>query len=139
SLFLYLRAHTQDLPYQCSHSGCTKTFTRAEYLHLHERSHSGEKPKPCAYADCSKEFSNSSDRTKCIKQTHSNKKTYKCQIRVCRKSYTDSSSLRKHVKNILDQHAFQQKIHKRTDDNNDKQFEETKTNISNTILLSNVN
>ncbi|CAF3607886.1 unnamed protein product [Rotaria sp. Silwood1] len=66
----------------------------------------GEKPKPCEYADCSKAFSNSLDRTKYIKRTHLNKKTYKCQIRGCRKSYTDSSSLRKHVENILGQHAF---------------------------------
>jgi hypothetical protein len=55
------------------HIGCTKTFTRAEYLRLHERSHTGEKPYPCEYADCSKAFSNPSDRTKHVKRTHLNK------------------------------------------------------------------
>ncbi|CAF1197151.1 unnamed protein product [Rotaria sordida] len=140
SLFLHLRTHTQDRPYQCSHIGCTKTFTRAEYLRLHERSHTGEKPYPCEYADCSKAFSNPSDRTKHIKRTHLNKKEYICQIQGCSKSYTDPSSLRKHVKNIHGEDAFRQKKHKRTDNNNDnKQFEETKKNISNTILISNLN
>ncbi|CAF3898690.1 unnamed protein product [Rotaria sp. Silwood1] len=139
SLFLHLRTHTQDRPYQCSHIGCTKTFTRAEYLRLHERSHTGEKPYLCEYVDCSKAFSNPSDRTKHIKRTHLNKKEYICQIQNCGKSYTDPSSLRKHVKNIHGEDAFRQKKHKRTDNNNDKQFEETKANISNTILFSNLN
>ncbi|CAF3803570.1 unnamed protein product [Rotaria sp. Silwood1] len=139
SLFLHLRTHTQDRPYQCSHIGCTKTFTRAEYLRLHERSHTGEKPYLCEYVDCSKAFSNPSDRTKHIKRTHLNKKEYICQIQGCGKSYTDPSSLRKHVKNIHGEDAFRQKKHKRTDNNNDKQFEETKANISNTILFSNLN
>ncbi|CAF5125183.1 unnamed protein product, partial [Rotaria sp. Silwood1] len=40
--YFFTYEHTQDPPYQCSHSGCTKTFTRAAYLHLHERSHSGD-------------------------------------------------------------------------------------------------
>ncbi|CAF1383742.1 unnamed protein product [Rotaria magnacalcarata] len=139
SLFLHLRTHTQDRPFQCSHMGCAKTFTRAEYLRLHERSHTGEKPYPCEYADCSKAFSNPSDRTKHMKRTHLNKKEYTCQIPGCGKSYTDPSSLRKHVKTIHGEDAFRQKKHKRTDDNNEKQCDETKTNISNTILISNLN
>ncbi|UJR22774.1 hypothetical protein I4U23_025806 [Adineta vaga] len=139
SLFLHLRTHTQDRPFQCLHIGCTKTFTRAEYLRLHERSHTGEKPYPCEYSDCSKAFSNPSDRTKHVKRTHLNKKEYVCQIQGCGKSYTDPSSLRKHVKTTHGEDAFKQKKHKRTDDNNDKQFEDIKENISNIIPIWNGN
>jgi hypothetical protein len=37
------------------------------------------------------------------------------------------------VKNVHGEEAFRQKKHKRTDDNNEKRFEELKENISNTI------
>ncbi|CAF3790778.1 unnamed protein product [Adineta steineri] len=139
SLFLHLRSHTQDRPFQCVHIGCKKTFTRAEYLRLHERSHTGEKPYPCDHPDCSKAFSNPSDRTKHVKRTHLNKKEYICKIQGCGKSYTDPSSLRKHVKNIHGEEAFKQKKHKRTDDNYEKQLEERKENFSNIKSTWNVN
>ncbi|CAF1212159.1 unnamed protein product [Adineta steineri] len=139
SLFLHLRSHTQDRPFQCVHIGCKKTFTRAEYLRLHERSHTGEKPYPCDHPDCSKAFSNPSDRTKHVKRTHLNKKEYICKIQGCGKSYTDPSSLRKHVKNIHGEEAFKQKKHKRTDDTYEKQFEERKENFSNIKSTWNVN
>ncbi len=37
------------------------------------------------------------------------------------------------MKNVHGEEAFRQKKHKRTDDNNEKRFEELKENISNTI------
>ncbi|CAF0889151.1 unnamed protein product [Adineta ricciae] len=139
SLFLHLRTHTQDRPFQCTHTGCTKAFTRAEYLRLHERSHTGEKPYPCEYPDCSKAFSNPSDRTKHVKRTHLNKKEYVCQIQGCGKSYTDPSSLRKHVKNTHGEDAFKQKKHKRTDESNDRQYQNAAGPFPDTVPSWNIN
>lgn len=65
-------------------------------------------------------------------------KEYVCQIQGCGKSYTDPSSLRKHVKTTHGEDAFKQKKHKRTNDNNERQFEDIKENISNTIPIWNV-
>jgi hypothetical protein len=42
------------------------------------------------------------------------------------------------VKNIHGEEVFRQKKHKRIDDNNDKQFEEIKENISNIIPILNI-
>ena len=44
--------------------------------------------------------------------------------------------MRKHVKNVHGEDAFRQKKHKRTDDQNEKRFEENKENLPQTIQIS---
>ncbi|KJH44696.1 zinc finger, C2H2 type [Dictyocaulus viviparus] len=71
-LVVHVRKHTGEKPNECTHPGCSKSYSRLENLKTHMRTHTGEKPYACEVPGCTKAFSNASDRAKHQNRTHSN-------------------------------------------------------------------
>ncbi|XP_042361041.1 zinc finger protein 260-like [Plectropomus leopardus] len=91
-LWLHERIHIDKKEFACEE--CGKTFYRKEHLIVHGRTHSGEKPYCCDI--CGKAYSQSHNLT-IHKRSHSGEKPYHCDV--CSKRFYSNSHLRKHMKN----------------------------------------
>ncbi|KAK9887837.1 hypothetical protein WA026_000147 [Henosepilachna vigintioctopunctata] len=89
SLYVHLKSHSKNKPYNCA--DCGATFTRKYYLEVHLRSHTGERPFECDI--CHKHFSQKSSLNT-HKRKHTGEKPYQCHH--CGKSFAAQSYLSSH-------------------------------------------
>lgn len=124
-----------EAPYNCTVSGCTKSFFLLASLTAHARIHSyketelrcpncnklfeqpcrlkehlrqhtGQKPYLCTYEDCKWAFSTAS-KLKRHQSTHTNERKFHCTIGTCNKSFLRSEHLKEHTLTHIGQRTFQ--------------------------------
>lgn len=80
--------------YECSYTGCGRSFNRPYTLKMHELIHTGEKPFICGI--CGEGFRQSGTRLNHIRAKHTKERPYQCPY--CRKTFTHKSSITVHIR-----------------------------------------
>ncbi|KAJ3100637.1 hypothetical protein HDU97_002030 [Phlyctochytrium planicorne] len=78
----------------CPHPGCTKTFTRAYNLQVHQLSHSGEKNHVCG--ECGIAFARLHDLRRHARCRHSHERPYVCNVEGCGEAFPRADALTRH-------------------------------------------
>ncbi|KZT38466.1 hypothetical protein SISSUDRAFT_986194 [Sistotremastrum suecicum HHB10207 ss-3] len=86
---------TSKKPYQCTHAGCTKRYSKPSRLEEHERTHSGERPFSCS--ECPSAYFRES-HLKAHVRTHlpESERPFVCEAEGCQKRFWTTQHLKAH-------------------------------------------
>ena len=80
----------------CHYHGCQQAFNRPAKLAQHIRSHTNERPFVCPYSPCSKAYLGNNHLTEHIQTVHVGERKYVCDWEGCDKRFATNQKLRKH-------------------------------------------
>lgn len=91
--------------YVCAHEDCNATFTKGTRLDWHMRLHTDERPFECTFTGCSKKYTRQFHLTRHVKVAHAPKAAVKaespddlkCPYDECGKQFSSKHTLYKHV------------------------------------------
>ena len=96
----HIRSHTNERPFACPHSPCTKDFLRQSHLKHHIKSaHSSVRDYICKWDGCGKSFITST-RLKRHYAVHEGREKFKCTVEDCGQTFRKHGTLQKHVTTV---------------------------------------